>query len=410
LGSELYADPALADHLEIEKLYRDALELLLTNHADSEPARYWRFYYAQLLDLSSAYQAAAEQYDQVSEEHEHHLVSLFHRTRCLARFFQQRAVDTPDQPIAAEERSAFFETRDAFIRGARQSLSAAPTSQEASTLRSMLAESKVLIAEVQILTFTNRPQEALESVARFEELHPDEAGLEGRIWRVRILAYQQLGRLEEAMSAIPQYIASDAANTAATLQNLYLDLVLDLNGLHEPLASDSARNRSDAALVVAQALSTWCEQPGSEVAPHNRRAFTLQLAEATLRSNQLDRAAMLFASLASEPTTKGKPSQQNAPAILGYAETLYRLGDFATALPKFNQLATRLNPDDPRRWQALLRDLQCRNALLHPPAGIIRVIHQQKRLHPKLGGAHYAARFEKLLRANERRRDQVKNG
>lgn len=406
LGSELYADPALINHPEIERLYRDALELLLKNHADSEPAEYWRFYYAQLLDESGNYLIAARQYDRVGDRHEHHLVGLFYRTRCLARFLQQRAEDAPDQPAPTEELSAFFKTRNDFIQSARRTLNTAPSSQDTSALRSMLAETKVLMAEVQILAFTNHPKDALESIAGFEELHPDETGLEGRIWRVRMLAYEKLGRLEEAMSVLPQYIASDAANAAATLQNLYLDLVLDLNGLHEPLASVSAANRSDAALAVAQALSNWSERPGSKFAPEGRRALTLQLAEAHLRSNQLDRAAKLFASLATESNSNGIRSVQSAPAILGYAETLYRKGDFAAALPRFNQLATGLNPGDERRWQALLRDLQCRDALLHPPQGIIRVIQQQNRLHPKLGGAGYAAQFEKLLRACERRRDQ----
>ena len=82
------------------------------------------------------------------------------------------------------------------------------------------------------------------------------------------------------------------------------------------------------------------------------------------------------------------------------------LGEFATALPLFNRLATGLAADDTLRWKALLRDLECRTALGHPPEGIIQVIEQQKTLGSSLGGPEMAAEFEALLRENQRRIDE----
>ncbi len=82
------------------------------------------------------------------------------------------------------------------------------------------------------------------------------------------------------------------------------------------------------------------------------------------------------------------------------------LDDFTAALPQFNRLATGLPPTDAIRWRALLRDLQCRTALDHPATGIVRVIRQQKRLDPDLGGPGIAPQFERLLRDNQRRLDE----
>ena len=57
-----------------------------------------------------------------------------------------------------------------------------------------------------------------------------------------------------------------------------------------------------------------------------------------------------------------------------------------------------------KRWRALLRDLQSRTALGHPPRDIIKVIEQQRFLYPELGGPVLKRRFQDLLRENERRR------
>jgi hypothetical protein len=82
---------------------------------------------------------------------------------------------------------------------------------------------------------------------------------------------------------------------------------------------------------------------------------------------------------------------------------LYALDRFADALPAFNRLATQLPADEPMRWEALLRDLQCRTALEHSPEGITNVIAQQRQLYPALGGPMLAPQFEKLERENLRR-------
>ena len=157
----------------------------------------------------------------------------------------------------------------------------------------------------------------------------------------------------------------------------------------------------------------------------DRRALTVQFAEANLRAGRHQRARELFASLlstaataprggrsihAAVPTTQDQaasnPSLDDVRVILGYAEALFQLDEFALALPKFNRLATGLLPSDPIRWKSLLRDLQCRTSLRHPAQGIVKVIQQQRQLYPELGGSVLARQLEKLQRQNERILDE----
>ncbi|MGB2985525.1 MAG: tetratricopeptide repeat protein, partial [Phycisphaerae bacterium] len=71
LGAKLRDDPSLRSHPEVQGLYRKALEVLVTRHTDTDAARYWRFYYAQLLDELGDYDKASSQYALVDQTHEH---------------------------------------------------------------------------------------------------------------------------------------------------------------------------------------------------------------------------------------------------------------------------------------------------------------------------------------------------
>jgi hypothetical protein len=84
---------------------------------------------------------------------------------------------------------------------------------------------------------------------------------------------------------------------------------------------------------------------------------------------------------------------------------MYGSGAFGEALPIFNRFAIGLLPGDPARWRALLRDLQCRTELGHAPKDVLKVIDQQRRLHPDMGGPALAAAFDRLYLENQRRRD-----
>ena len=86
---------------------------------------------------------------------------------------------------------------------------------------------------------------------------------------------------------------------------------------------------------------------------------------------------------------------------MGLAQSLLDLGKPAEALPLFNKLAMSLPMDQPMRWRALLRDLQCRYQLKHDPSGIIKAILNQQASRylkdPNSGGT-VANDLERLLR------------
>lgn len=407
LAAELYGDPSLRLRPDVQRLYRDGLELLMARHPHSDAARYWRFYYAQLLDELGDYAAAAAQYALVDQGHEHYLQGLFYRVRCLALGLQQRTdEDSSDLPTHRRRTDGFFAAQREFVALATGELGRDPDEEAAVTLRSLLARAQLLAAEVHVLPHSGRAVQALETLAGFEDEYPDEKALGGRVWRVRLVAYQELGRLDEATRAIPAYIAADPRDGGATLQSLYQALADDVREVQARGDIRSAQQKADMALILARQIHDWASRPDSASTAADRRALTVQLAEANLCAGRFERARELFASLlpAKDGPTASEPPG-DVRVLLGHAEALFQLEQFAKALPQFNRLATGLPATDPIRWRALLRDLQCRTSSNHPPEGIVKVIRQQKRLYPELGGPVVARQLEKLQRENQRRLD-----
>jgi tetratricopeptide (TPR) repeat protein len=333
---------------------------------------------------------------------------MFLRVRCLALAVQAGAADTPGEVLDLRNRSSeFLEAQRAFVAHVSGELARDPDSTHAPQLRKWMARALLAAAEILILPQIDRADQALKTLDQLEtSMSAEEATLAARIWRVRLVAYDKLGRLDDVTQAIPAFIAADPGGAAPVLQALYLSLADQVNELRLAGNDHAAGRKAKVALVLAKQIVVWAEENASTADQRGDRPWKVQLAEAYLQTGQYRRARELFEPLLDTTEATALPTNPIAlRAMLGYAEALFHLGDWSAALPRFNRLAVALSPADPVRWKALLRDLQCRTALGHPPRDLITVIEQQRFLHPDLGGPALAAEFQKLQRQNQRRAD-----
>ena len=399
---ELLGDPVHRDHPETTQLYRDALHELVTRYRDSDSAKYWRFYYAQLLEELKEYGPAATQYALVGASHEHYLLSVFSRMRCAALllFAKADALAKSNPTKLQRDSSAFFLLHADFERLARER----GGDRSGAVIGQMSARSRVLAAEVDVLPGVERFVRALELLEKFEAEFSDRRDLLGRVWRVRMVAFEKLGRLDDAAQAIPTYIAADASGAGPTLRALYLAFTAEADAARQAGDQETARKKTDMALLISEQTYSWATRAASSTSVDELRRLAMRRAQSHLRAGNLNRARTLFQPLMPKgdaPTDR--PAPADWPVLLGYAEALYGLGKFEEALPVFNRLAIHVPPAESLRWKALLRDLQCRTKLKHDPAGIIKVIQQQGFLYPELGGPLTATPLRRLLRQNERR-------
>jgi tetratricopeptide (TPR) repeat protein len=390
-------------------LFRDALETLLNGFAESQSARYWRFYHAQLLEEAGEFAAAAEEYGRVDSLHEHHLEAGFRRVRALAREAARRPAEATQPTAEATHRinEMLSAQRDLLVRASAARRGG--DSQHDRDVDERVAESRILLAEVYLLPGIRQADRALEAVADFERTAPRQSPLLGRAWRAKLQALEWLGRFDEAARVVPDYVAADPVNAGPTLQALYQSLRSDIESM---AATGGAADPAGLQMLIAIAgeIVRWTRHESSKATPEQQREAAVQQAEAHLIAGRFAEARQLFDPLI--PKSDARPESLDSLALrslLGHAESLLREGDAARALPEFNLIATNLPPDHPFRWQALVGDLASRTALGHPPEGILRVIAQQRRLFPQMGGPAIAAQLDHIERENIRRRDQVRS-
>lgn len=394
--------------------YRAALELLLRQYPGSEAEGYWRFFYAQLLSEGGEHAAAAAQFALVDPAHEHYLESVFLRLHELAldlhRHVEEQGQDEYGIRNRADQLSRLEREFSALV-AARSDGSA--DSAHGALIRDMVARARVIRAEVMGLPQVNQPEAAVEMLKEFESRFPDQSDLLGRVWRVRLLSLERLGRLDEAVDAIPDYVRRDAAGAGVTLQSLFDAMRAEVEVFRGRGDEASAQSKASIAVLLAQQLKQWAALRGAELDDAQANRISLKLGQALLTAGRFADARTELEALALQVQASGaggvKDGSPMSPRLaVALAESRFQTEAYEAALPVFNKLATELDPDEPIRWQALLRDLQCRTQLGEPAEDIIKVIRQQQYLFPELGGARWSEGFAKLLRENQRRVDAAK--
>ena len=402
VASELAEDPSLRSRPKIQALYLDALVVLTTNYPHNEDARYWQFFLAQLLHDLGRYDEAAEAFARVDSGHEYAVHAEFLRIRSLVASLGERAAG-PDADNAQLVRRVadVVEAVEAFVERAG---AARADDFDAALLDDFLAEAELLAAEALLDAGKEQSSQALERLRGFEQRYPGQSRLVGRVLRVRIIAYEHLGRLEDAEQALPEYIRSDPDSAGATLQALFESIREDVERLKRRGRDEDADRKAAAALLLARQIHRWALADSSRVRPGQRHAIDLQLARALLQAEHYAEAERAFAAcLTADANRSPDGVGHDLRAIHGHAESLYQLGQYERALPLFHRLCQALSPGDELWFKALLRDLQCRTRLEHSPEGIIKVIRQQKFLHDDMGGPELRRQFDALLRRNENR-------
>jgi tetratricopeptide (TPR) repeat protein len=405
IAAELAEEPSLRERPEVRKLLLDTLDTLVNNFGGSEAAEYWRFFYAQALEDSGSPEQAAEQYARVGTGHDHYIVAQFRAVRCHVRSLAAFVAASPeDLPAIKRMAGNAREEIERFRRMADGELARAASPNTESSLRDLLAESDVLLAEMNILPGVDRPADALTQLAHFESRFPQSPALLGRVLRARIVAYEATGQLREARDAVPDYIASDPKNAGATLQTLFDTTRAEIERYRAAKRDDLAEKKAQSALLFADQIYTWAKSRPELAGEEELFLLRLQLAEANLAAGQTDSALQLFRQCYTQDQGRYDDGVSHSPQVVtGLAESLYRLKNYAEALTLYNRAYREAPEGSAQRFAALLGDLRCRTEMGEDPAGIVNAIRQHRYLNPSLGGDELKGQFAELQERNERR-------
>ncbi len=385
-------------------MYKSAIQTLLEKFPDSSQAKYWRFFYAQILLDEGNADGGAASLAMVGREHPHYLESLELSVRAIARQLERGGISKGNGSSPLSSAEGLMREYERLIAHCDEVSLGGADEATKDRLDGVRAGGLVTTCEALILPSVGKYREAVDLLSGFEKKFPKAGTLSGRLWRVRLLSFESLGELEHVARSIPEYVASDSRGAGETLQSLHDATIGEFHRLREMGEIVASRNKAMTALTLSQQLSAWVKSHGSSVSPAGKRLIALQLAEANLYAGDVDRANELFGILSPEGVAiASELTNVEARTLFGKAEALRLRGDCGRALLIFNRLATGLSPKLPLRWEALLGDLQCRTTLLEDARGMVKVIEQQAYLYPEMGGAVLAKRFVELLNQNRER-------
>ncbi|UCG15153.1 MAG: tetratricopeptide repeat protein [Phycisphaerales bacterium] len=406
LASELYQDSSLRSRPEIQELYLDALRAVTGGYPGTEAARYWQFFLAQTLEETGELDAAAAEYDRVDEAHEHHCQALAAAVRCRTEALKAKAAGAPSSIEHLRERAKAVARGAQRLDGAVRRRLAVPAADadQRQTLRRLLSRAVLDAGEIHVVPGVDQPQAAIDLLEEYESRFPDQKDLIGRVLRVRVIAFEALGRLDEARITVPRYVRSDPVHAGPTLQGLFESIREDIDRLEASGREAEANAKAESALLLATQIREWALRQDPPLPVSSLYAVDLQLAEAHLRAREWEDARRIFERCVN---ADGQIYEDRRPrdlrAIHGLAESLYGLGRFDDALPLFNGIVRGSGERDAMWWKALLRDLQCRAEQNADPDGIVKVIRQHRFLDPRMGGESLRACFDELERASTER-------
>ncbi len=405
LAWELYNDASLGARSEVQELYLGALTTVTESFPKSASARYWQFFLAQHLAQRDRLDDAADAYAGVSPDHQRYAEAMYLGAEARAGALKGFAAIYPERirEINRRATSAINGARDAEEQ-LRRSVAAAGEDSRRAELLKLAARAKVLTGEICVVPGVNRWERALETLADFEQRYADASDLIGRVLRVRMIALESSGRAEEASQLIPRYVANDPNGAVPTLQGLFDSLNEEIDRDWRAGREERALARASSAVAIAEGMYEVARGQGERFNRGAIYALRLQLVEALLEAGSYQRAGVLAEECLTEDAERRADGEaRDSRAIVARAEAHYQLGEYAEALPLFNQFFRGTQPGEREWWKALLRDLQCRTELGADPGQIIQVIQQRKYLDRDMGGAELRRKFNALLTANERR-------
>lgn len=401
-AAEVYAQPGLGGRQDVRDCYLEALEVLTEQYAETESARYWRYFRAQMLEDAGRFDEAAGQYAAVERDHENYVRARFLHVRCLAEA-AQRLADAGDVDTARIGRRALAAVEAAGDFGRHVRLGKFGARSDTRLTR-WAALAQVIEAEMSLLPGAERFEGALERLKEFEQQYPDVTDAVGRVLRVRIIAYEALGQLAEAQREIQRYVASDPERAGPTLQSLFETVRGEIDRLQAAGRSADASKKAADALVLAQEIYDWSATSTAAMTDQDRNLLRLQLAEATLMAGRAEEALRHFEALREWADRSADPLGKDARVVFGVAEAHFQLKRFSQALPYYNRVYQQADANTPLWWRALLGDLSCRSELEQEPEGIVRAIKQHRYLYRgEMGGPLMEARFDALLKTNQER-------
>lgn len=408
IAANLYQDPATRSAAGVRQAFIDATRALVERFSESDAARRWRFFLAGALEDARRWDEAATEYARVDRRHARWEEACYRRVWCLWRGYLEAAGPETGRPqdVNLLPKRAFevVETARECVEELTRRLAELTDADRADEVARWIASAQLIGAEMRLRPEMQQYREALQMVEGFEQTYADRPDLVVRALRIRLIAYQRLGELDNALGVAAEYVSGDPASAGVFLQELLTSLREEVEQLERRGLLREAGERTQAALQLARQLDAWADARGDRLSLANRLAVRLQLADTCLLAKRYNEALELFQQCLDAEAGRADPSAApNATALFGKAEALYQLGRYEQANELFNKLWNGLEQGSRLWWRSAVRILGCNTELGSDAGRLLRFVQQHRRVDPEFGSPETRAEFEALEKRNRQR-------
>jgi len=372
------------DNAEVEAALEEALSLMTERYPNLATIERWRYESGMLRFEDGAYELARREFDMIPPGAEQYLDARFMLAR-VARA-EARSIDDPQEKSRALQRAieAAQRTRETL----RSALEEVASTERRETIDYYLSYLDVFEAEA--LLALGRPDDAIERLSAVTASGGTDRGVLGEALSLRIKAYQQAGRIDEARREVQRFIDSIPEQVGSVVPSMLVALQRDVERLlEEGRADEATRKAREDLLPFAEALRDWLagrNLPDEQAAPmHVAAGDAFRLAE-----QHADALAAYERALDAAPGM--------LEAVFGRAEALFGLARYEQAIVEFKRIsASRASALDRSYWLSELRMLQILDRVDRNTRQITPRIERLRRIDPELGGERSRRGFEALL-------------
>ncbi|NLX20422.1 MAG: hypothetical protein GXY55_01965 [Phycisphaerae bacterium] len=344
---------------------------------------------------------AADEYGNVPATADDAPTAALGKARCLNRLLHWA---NADGNLAEQDLKTLAQETVSAAHNAA-TVSRATTQPGSETLPPCLAaDAALLLANVLNDPTVQRPDEALDTLAKAEPLLAGCPETVGGHLREQVIALRQLKRLTEARQVVEQFLLADAEHAGPAIARLLEALREEVDEAADRGDTDTVRQLSEEAVALARMLLQWSKDQPGRVTSHDLLTIHTWLGWALLTAGQAhDSLAVFEECLKRAPDVLGPQTALPVEIQLGRAEALAATNRYAEALPIYTTIRQTTAEGSAAWWRALVGTLDCHTRLEHNPQELVQAIRQRRHLSPDLGNPRCRRQLEDLERINMQR-------
>jgi tetratricopeptide (TPR) repeat protein len=374
-----------------------AYKILTERFPNASETRYWRYFRAQWLAGRGRHREASEQFGKVDESHELFSEARWNQVTELLQAYEGGESSDQDGGRTEERLVNLALEAGNFLLDRSKRESDPERKKEVSGW----AGGCLLIAAEIRREPLKQPDKAIGGLVDFGRRFSDHQELVGRAHRLRALAYNDLGKYDQAAKEMESLLAGDKPETATAARGV-LDAmrkeIADARRAGDPVV---VKTLAKSRLSLAEKLWSWVNKRDDRIGPMDRYLYRRNLAEALFDADRFQEASELYSELDDEfQRLHESNSARDVTALKGHADSLFADGKYEEALPLFSEIHQRVESDpeaQPTWWLAILRNLQCLAHLDRKPKLICQSIAGLVEVDPNFHDPQLKAEFSKLI-------------